>query len=153
MDNIFYFISLFPKFIADIFNSFDANIKNKINEIRLRKNKPIIIYIIDKAYFINPDGSLSTTANEHSLIISENDFEDICNRICNNSYHTNMKSLVEGFITAKNGSRVGVASTAVYKDNKIYSVRDISSLNIRISHEYLNCAKPCLIYTSPSPRA
>ncbi len=144
MDNISFFISQLPKFIADIFNSFDLDLRNKINEIRIRKSKPLIIYIIDKAYFINPDGSLSVKARENSLTVSQDDFEEICNKLCSNSYHTNMSTLVKGYVTAKNGSRVGVASTAVFKDNALYSVKDIASLCIRISHEYYNCAMPVI---------
>lgn len=141
MDNISYFISLFPKFIKDIFNSFDVKIRNQINEIRLRRDKPIIVYIINKAYFVELSGRLSPNLNQQCLYLSSDDFDYICDKICSNSYHTSMTTLVDGYVTAKNGSRVGVSSTAVIKDNKIHSVRDISSLNIRISHEYKNCSK------------
>ncbi len=58
-----------------------------------------------------------------------------------------MSSLIDGYVTAKNGSRIGVSSTAVYKDGKIYSVKDIGSLNIRISHECRNCAKKIIDLT------
>ena len=58
-----------------------------------------------------------------------------------------MSSLIDGYVTAKNGSRIGVSSTAVFKDDKIYSVKDISSLNIRISHECINCAQKIIDLT------
>lgn len=141
MDNISYFISLFPKYLCDIINSFDLSIREQINEIRLRRNNPLILYIKDKAYFIELSGSLSSKLNSHCIKLSSSDFDDICDKICCNSYHTNMSTLVDGYVTAKNGSRVGVASTAVVKDNQVYSVKDISSLNIRISHEYPGCSK------------
>lgn len=141
MDNISGFISKFPKFLGDIFNSFDTNIKKQINEIRLRCDKPIIIYINDKAYFIELSGAVSPRLNSQCIYLSSDDFAYICDRICSNSYHTNMATLINGYVTDKNGSRVGVASSAVYKDNEICSVNNISSLNIRISHEYKNCAK------------
>lgn len=141
MDNISYFISLFPKYLSDIINSFEISIRNQINEIRLRRNNPIILYIRDRAYFVELSGSLSKKLNSHCIRLSSSDFDLICDRICNNSYHTNMSTLTEGYVTTKNGSRVGVASTAVLKDGQIHSVKDICSLNIRISHEYRNCSK------------
>lgn len=147
MDNISYFISLFPRFIGDTLNSLDKSIKSKISEIRLRKNKPIIIYVLNTLYFIEHSGVLSRTLNDRCIRINEEDFEYICDKLCNHSYHTNMSSLIDGYVTAKNGSRIGVSSTAVYKDDKIYSVKDISSLNIRISHECRNCAKKIIDLT------
>ncbi len=147
MDNISYFISLFPRFIGDTINSLDKSIKSKISEIRLRKNKPIIIYVLNTLYFIEHSGVLSRTLNDRCICINEEDFEYICDKLCNHSYHTNMSSLIDGYVTAKNGSRIGVSSTAVYKDDKIYSVKDISSLNIRISHECRNCAKKIIDLT------
>lgn len=147
MDNISYFISLFPRFIGDTINSLDKSVKSQINEIRLRKNKPIIIYALSTLYFIEHGGLLTRTLNDRCISINEEDFEYICDKLCSHSYHTNMSSLIDGYVTAKNGSRVGVSSTAVFKDNKMYSVKDISSLNIRISHEYINCAKKIIDLT------
>lgn len=147
MDNISYFISLFPRFIGDTINSLDKSIKSKISEIRLRKNKPIIIYVLNTLYFIEHSGVLSRTLNDRCIRIQEEDFEYICDKLCSHSYHTNMSSLIDGYVTAKNGSRIGVSSTAVYKDDKIYSVKDIGSLNIRISHECRNCAKKIIDLT------
>lgn len=147
MDNISYFISLFPRFIGDTINSLDKSIKSKISEIRLRKNKPIIIYVLNTLYFIEHSGVLSRTLNDRCIRINEEDFEYICDKLCSHSYHTNMSSLIDGYVTAKNGSRIGVSSTAVYKDDKIYSVKDIGSLNIRISHECRNCAKKIIDLT------
>lgn len=147
MDNISYFISLFPRFIGDTINLLDKSIKSKISEIRLRKNKPIIIYVLNTLYFIEHSGVLSRTLNDRCIRIQEEDFEYICDKLCSHSYHTNMSSLIDGYVTAKNGSRIGVSSTAVYKDDKIYSVKDISSLNIRISHECRNCAKKIIDLT------
>ncbi len=147
MDNISYFISLFPRFLGDTINSLDKSIKSQINEIRIRKNKPIIIYAVNTLYFIELGGVLTRTLNDRCISVNQDDFEYICDKLCSHSYHTNMSSLTEGYVTAKNGSRIGVSSTAVFKDNKIYSVKDITSLNIRISHEYRNCAKKIIDLT------
>lgn len=147
MDNISYFISLFPKFIGDTLNSLDKGTKSTVSEIRLRKNKPIIVYVLNTLYFIEHSGVLTRMLNDRCISINDEDFEYICDKLCSHSYHTNMSSLIDGYVTAKNGSRIGVSSTAVYKDDKIYSVKDIGSLNIRISHECRNCAKKIIDLT------
>ena len=141
MDNLSYFITSFPQDLQKLFLSIDNSIKPSINEIRLRKNKLIIIYVISTPYFIEIDGTLVKMPTMDSVICPDYDFEYICDRLCSHSYHTNMPSLVNGYITCENGSRVGVASTGVSKNGEISSIRDITSLNIRISHEYIGCSK------------
>lgn len=141
MDNLSYFITSFPQGLQKLFLSIDNSIKPSINEIRLRKNKLIIIYVISTPYFIEIDGTLVKMPTMDSVICPDYDFEYVCDRLCSHSYHTNMPSLVNGYITCENGSRVGVASTGVSKNGEISSIRDITSLNIRISHEYIGCSK------------
>lgn len=144
MDNISYFIPMFPKYISDVFNSFDSAVKEQINEIRLRKSKPLIIYIKDSAYFVEYTGRLSEKFTNRCITVTAEDFDSVCDKLCSHSYHTNMPSLIDGYITVKNGSRVGAASTAVIKEGKTVSVKNITSLNIRISHEYNNCSAKIL---------
>ena len=141
MDNISYFISIMPKYISDIFSSIDSGIKNQINEIRLRIGKPIIIYIKSRAYFIELNGKLTSRFTRHCLYISSDDFNSLCDKLCNNSYHTNMQNMINGYITVKNGSRVGISAAAVKKDGTVQSVKNITSINIRIAHEYIGCSK------------
>lgn len=141
MDNISCFISIMPKYISDILGSMDSTIKSQINEIRLRIDKPIIIYIKSKAYFIELNGKLTSRFNKHCLCIGSEDFNVVCDKLCNNSYHTNMQTMVNGYITAKNGSRVGISAAAVKKDSTVHSVKNITSINIRIAHEYIGCSK------------
>ena len=69
MDNISYFISLFPRFIGDTLNSLDKSVKSQINEIRLRKNKPIVIYVLNTLYFIEHSGVLTRTVSDRCVSI------------------------------------------------------------------------------------
>lgn len=153
MDNITYFISLLPKHIGDILNNLDKNTLSLITEIRLRRSKPVIIYLKNCPYFINIGGKLVNNYTSSTITIDDDNFEYITDRLCNRSYHTNIHTMIEGFITAKNGSRVGVASSAVYKDGVISSVKDISSINIRIARDFKNCSRDILnlLYTESTP--
>lgn len=142
-----------PKHLSDIFNSFDKNTLNLITEIRLRRNKPIIIYLKVVPYFISIGGKLVNNFSVNTIIIDDESFDFITDRLCNRSYHTNMHTMIDGYITSKNGSRVGISSTAVYKDNSISSVKDINSINIRIAKEYKDCSRKILnlLYTQSTP--
>lgn len=50
MDNIFSVLEHFPNDLKNCFLSFDVSVLSKITEIRLRVNKPIVIYILDKPF-------------------------------------------------------------------------------------------------------
>lgn len=153
MDNITYFISLFPKYLEDIFKGFDKNILNSVTEIRLRRNKPVIVYIKSTPYFISVGGTLVGSCNANTVKLDDESFDFIADRLCNRSFHTNMHSMTEGYITAKNGSRVGIGASAVYRDSSLNSVRDINSLNIRIAREHRDCSRDILnlLYTNATP--
>lgn len=147
MDNISYFIDLFPRYLSDLFGMLSETVKEKITEIRIRREKPIVFYIKNKAYFIEYSAVPTKYYNRQCVSVSSEDFDCLCDKLCSHSYHTNMSNLVKGFVTAKNGSRVGVCSTAVYKEGKLWSVKNISSINIRIAREYQGCSKKVIDIT------
>lgn len=153
MDNITYFIKLLPEHIRDTLCSLGAVVLRDITEIRIRRNKPLIMYIKNKLYFISIDGKLLSCYSQNCILVDDEQFEFITDRLCNNSYHTNMNSMIDGYVTTKSGCRVGIASTAVYKNSALSCVKDISSINIRISHEILNCSRELLntLYIDDTP--
>lgn len=153
MDNITYFLDLFPKYLSDAFNSLESSVISMITEIRLRRNKPLMIYVKNVPYFISIGSKLVKNNSSPVIIVDNESFDFITDRLCNHSYHTNMHTMVDGYITAKNGSRVGIAAHASYKDGVINSVRNISSLNIRISHEIKGCCRDVLnaLYLTDTP--
>ncbi len=144
MDNIFSVLEHFPSDLKNCFLSFDVSVLSKITEIRLRVNKPIVIYILDKPFFISKYDKLINHYLNDCRFISDDEFIFILDSFCNNSYHTNMQTMIDGYVTDKFGSRIGIAGEAVYKNNLISSVKNISSLNIRISHNVVDCSKNIL---------
>ena len=144
MDNIFSVLEHFPSDLKNCFLSFDVSVLSKITEIRFRVNKPIVIYILDKPFFISKYDKLINHYLNDCRFISDDEFIFILDSFCNNSYHTNMQTMIDGYVTDKFGSRIGIAGEAVYKNNLISSVKNISSLNIRISHNVVDCSKNIL---------
>ncbi len=149
MDNIFNVIDKLSLPLKSVFLSFDSVTLASITEIRLRINKPIIVYLLNKPYFISKYDKLINHYISDCKIIGSEEFALILNNFCNNSYHTNMNTMIKGYVTDETGSRVGIAGQAVYKNNEITSIRNIDSLNIRISHNITDCSRKLLnlIYT------
>lgn len=70
--------------------------------------------------------------------------------LCDYSVHTCLPQLLEGYLTVEGGHRIGIGATAVIQNGRLCSVRQISSLNLRIAHCIAHCiANPALLSIEP----
>lgn len=105
-------------------------------EIRIRMNKPIVInykgnyqILQDKeTYGLVPICGSSDLINYILTIATKQSLYAFNNQIKN------------AFITTDSGVRIGICGTAVYNDGKISTIKNITSLNIRIPHNVPNCS-------------
>jgi len=128
------------KHLKELLLCVDSKTKKHCNEIRLRKNKPVVLMINNKCGILRNDGSVSFE-NVNPYICSEDELNDTFIRMCDYSVHTHTSDITDGYITIDGGHRVGVVGTASRdKKDNIVSVRDISFLNIRIARNVKNCS-------------
>lgn len=121
-------ITIFPEKIQKLLNNLSDEIKINAQEIRVRTQKNIIILYKNNYYNID-------------LIILPEDIENIFKKICNYSIYTFQEQIKNGYITFKNGHRIGLAGSAVVHKNNVINIKNITSLNIRIAREFKNCSK------------
>lgn len=134
-------ISMITPHIRQMLMQLDEKTKKRTYEIRLRANRPLIIYGAYSSAFFNDDSSTSMVIESNTVILSQQEITDTFNRMCGYSVHAHQNSIVNGYVTIRGGHRAGIAGTAVCdSDGKIQSIRDISSINIRIAREVKNCA-------------
>lgn len=139
--------------VSFVLNQLPTQVLRQINEIRIRREMPVIIVFGKKSLFISRSGKLVNHYTDNAYSVDCDEFDLIFKKLCNYSVHCEIENLKNGFITAEGGNRIGVCSTAVLKDGRINSIKDISSLNIRISNEIKNSAKQILslIYSENLP--
>lgn len=65
-------------------------------------------------------------------------------RFCEHAVHSHQEELKDGFVTTRDGFRVGVAGTAVLRDGVVAAYRDITSLCVRIPRDIAGCASSLL---------
>lgn len=106
---------------------------SKLQEIRLRIGKPLII-VSDNIEFV-----LRKTIEKEELM-------EILEYVSNYSLHAFENELKQGFITIEGGHRVGMTGQVLIENGEVKNIKHISSMNIRISHEILNCADAILPY-------
>ena len=102
---------------------------NEIQEIRLQADKPIYLTCKGKSF------PLGQAIREKVHILRRQELEESFRSLCEYSVHTYLPQICQGYITLSNGHRVGIGGTAVLQEGKVTSVRDITSLNIRLLRE------------------
>ena len=118
----------------EIYNLIIKNFSfNDITEIRMRVNERIIITIKNKKYY------LKNVDNEY-VFITKTIIDNFIKRISENSIYAFNDSIVNGYITLKKGVRVGLCGTVVMSEDKIVTIKDFQSVNIRIPHTIRNCS-------------
>lgn len=120
----------------------DEKIKENTYEIRLRANRPVILFGSYSSVFFGSDSGTSAVIKSNTYLCSSFELTDTFNRLCGYSVHTHQANINNGFVTMKGGHRVGIAGTAVCNSRgEIVSIRDVSSLNIRIAREKDGCSE------------
>lgn len=114
--------------------------KEKIEEIRLRSGMPLNIYFQGKNYFVSPHGELGRDVKE-SVYVSPTSIHKTFQLISNYSVYAFQEEIKNGFITLKGGHRVGIGGKVLYGDRGIETIKNISSLNIRIAREKIGIAQ------------
>lgn len=116
----------------------------KMYEVRLRVNQPVIIRYENKEMYINSKGLCSDI--KEGYYVNQKDMRETMEYISNFSLYAFEDEMKQGFITVQGGHRVGICGKIFLENNRIKNIKYISFINIRISHEVKGCAKPIIPY-------
>ncbi|MBQ3554523.1 MAG: stage III sporulation protein AA [Clostridia bacterium] len=112
---------------------------SKVQEIRFRAEKPLMIYEGREAYFLTEEGKKTILAGQAALV-RKNDMEELLSSFCEHSVYAYLNEICDGFLTLGGGHRVGICGRCVLNKGEISNITDISGLNLRIAKEYVGCA-------------
>ncbi len=108
-----------------------------VYEIRVRLNKPILINykgnfvaLADKDNFKQPPICASRDLIEYILSVSTKQ-----------SLYAFNDEIKHCYITTDGGIRIGICGVVVKENGKVSTIKNITSLNIRISHQVPNCSE------------
>lgn len=118
-------------------------LKADVQEIRIRAEKPLVLSMGRKTMFVDKAFELSESM-ENAVTASFEDIVASFQNVCCYSVYSHQNEIKNGFVTMGSGHRVGLCGTAVISHGEISSVRDISSLNIRIAREIPDAAEELL---------
>ncbi len=136
-------IKVLPQNLEQIIRSLPAHLLQQLEEIRLRRDRPLVISAGGRDYFPRSDGSTDSTPLG-GYTVNDRDMESIMHRISGSSIYALEEELKNGFLTLPGGHRIGLTGRVVLENGKVKTLKYISGLNIRICREIKGVAEPLL---------
>ena len=122
-----------------IFKILDEKVNLKaVNELRFRADKPIVVCVSGKNYFLTENGVSSNLNN--ALYASKIAIEDIIFRASECSIYSVNEQIKRGFIVTDSGIRIGIGGNMVEENGQIKTMTNFSSCNMRFPHNVKNCS-------------
>lgn len=113
-----------------------VNLKN-VYELRLRVDKPIMLNYLGVYKYLGQGGVVDLA--ENATICSSFDIEECIFRASEYSVYAIEEQIKKGFITTKEGERIGLAGEYIFDKGQPLAIRNFSSLCIRMPHNVVDC--------------
>lgn len=129
-----YIYSYLPDTVTILLNKAPEEIIGQVNEIRLRVDQPLTLVLANHDIWLNIMGQPTAKAAE-AQVCTRADIQRSLQIMSRNSIYALEKELQQGYLTLAGGHRVGLAGQAIVEEGKVRTMKNISSLNIRIARE------------------
>lgn len=127
-------LEIFPDTIRDLFK-YTANRENKVNEIRLRCEKPILIMEGEEEWYLDKQGIYTKRLSE-AVLLKDNQLDKIIQHISLYSLYAFEDEIRQGFLSVAGGHRIGLVGQVVMENHKeIRTIKHIRGVNIRVAHQ------------------
>jgi stage III sporulation protein AA len=107
-------------------------------EIRLRADCPVMVNYQGEYRYLSVYGL--TNLKDKAIKPTLADIEECVFKAGQYSVYSVEEQLKQGFLTAKNGERIGISGEYVFENGQPHALRSFTSLCIRVPHEVIGCA-------------
>ncbi len=108
-------------------------IRGAIEELRVRIGQPIsVLYSFDG----------ERKRKVLSRVYADEDIENIVMKLCDYTFYSKEESIRQGFITSSEGERVGICGNVVKKNGEVSTIKQITSLCVRLPNDVDGIARP-----------
>ena len=98
--------------------------KERTEEFRLRVMHPMTV--------LTSEGELNAAPNAIDSLVTAEDLEQMLGAVTEYSRYACIETLRQGFLPLRGGFRLGVCGSAVVREGEVSSLKEISSLSLRI---------------------
>lgn len=131
-------VRIFSLHIRQILEQADLDFE-RLQEIRLRAERPLMIRYQNQEYFLTETGQKGRSP-ERAWWVTKREIQETMEFVGKYSLYAYEDELKQGFLTLQGGHRVGVSGKVVLEGDKVKSIRYISCINVRLSHQIKGCA-------------
>lgn len=117
---------------------------DKLCEIRLRNGSVVAISYGGRYGYVTARGV--SDSPENAIVLGAGEVERTLSLACEKSLYAVNDDICRGFLTLAGGVRVGVAGETVWENGRVRTVKNFSSLNVRVPHEVKGCAEKVAPY-------
>lgn len=107
-------------------------------ELRMRAEKPLRANYGGEFVFL---GEFGICGEREALRPTAEEIQDTVFAASDYSVHAVEDQIKQGFLTGKEGERIGIAGSFVYEGGRVLAVRSVTSICIRVPHEIYGCAE------------
>ncbi len=137
------FLKMFDINLRGMLQNLSTKDLNRVEEIRLRTNQPLVCIVRGMELPLNSRGVCRV---EEAYLVSNQEVKNTLKLMSNFSLFSIEEQVKKGFFTISGGHRVGVCGKTVIVNGEIVTIKDISSLNVRISRQILGCSDNYINY-------
>ena len=117
----------------------------ELQEIRLRVQAPVLLIYDNREYFLSRSGRMDRK-RDSAYIVSKEEMCETLEYVGGYSLYAFEEEMKQGYITIAGGHRVGIAGKVILDGGRVRSMKNISFINIRLSHQKKGCADRVLPY-------
>ena len=150
MDAFFHAAAQLPAGVAQPLRRIAPDAAATVTEIRLRSGRPVALSTAAGPRFVTPGGALTRQPGPDTLITDHALLQTCFQAVCGYSVHSFSESLANGFVPMPGGHRAGVCGTAYTDSDGMFTIKNITSINLRVARTAL-CA--CDVRLMPLLRA
>ena len=127
-------IEALPQDLRERLMAIPIDLAGRLEEIRIRADRPLQLVLAGEDTFLGLDGRLTGRADEAFRPDREVLARTVA-RLSQWSVYALEEELRQGYLTLRGGHRVGLAGRGTVEAGRLRALKDIASLNIRISRE------------------
>lgn len=117
---------IFPDVLREVLEELKPD-PARLCEIRIRTGRPVLVVCQDREY-------------RSKTVISTAQVGEVLAYLSDYSLYAYEDEIRQGFLSLPGGHRVGIAGRTVLEGERIRTITEVSSLNIRFAHEVKGCA-------------
>ncbi|BCU81542.1 stage III sporulation protein AA [Polycladomyces abyssicola] len=138
-------LPVLPPSIRDVIAALPEEVRQRVEEIRIRENRPLEVVTAEGTGFVATGGRWGTRP-ERAYVPDREDCTKLLNLISQHSLYALEEELRRGYVTVDGGHRIGLAGKVVVENGKVKHLRDVTGFNIRLARQVKGTGKALIPY-------